>query len=90
VKQGSEQGDEVFGEEEESGWDGSEAEWREKRLDKSRGEARAEERRGYGQKAWIESKIGEYWGEQRKNEERNDEALKKSNRQEAEMIGGRL
>ena len=41
-------------------------------------------------KAWIESKIGEYWGEQRRNEERNDEALKKSNRQEAEKIGGRL
>ena len=48
MKQGSEQGDEVFGEEEERGWDGSEAEWLE-RLDKSRGEARAEERRGCDQ-----------------------------------------
>ena len=46
MKQGSEQGEEVFGEEEERGWEGSDAECRE-RLDKSRGEARVGERRGY-------------------------------------------
>jgi len=51
---------------------------------------RDEERRGYEQEAWSELKRGEYWGEQRRNEERNEEALRKSSRQEPEKIGGRV